>query len=100
MRGTLVCGVNDSEAGRSALELAVELSERLGLRLVLAYVRDGYGAGGDRDGAESMMTAAVRERAEQALAQLGDDYGVAESADRRSGVGDAASSRARRRCLF
>jgi hypothetical protein len=41
MRGTLVCGVNDSDDGRRALELAVALSERLGLRLVLAHISDG-----------------------------------------------------------
>ena len=44
MRGTLVCGVNDNDDGRAALEMAVELSERLGLRLVLAHARDGHRA--------------------------------------------------------
>ena len=34
MRGTLVCAVNENDDGRAALEMAVELSERLGLRLV------------------------------------------------------------------
>jgi hypothetical protein len=40
MQGTLVCAMTDEE-NRTVLETAVELSERLGLRLVLAYVRDG-----------------------------------------------------------
>src|SRR3954454_20293668 len=35
MRGTMICGVDDSDEGRGAVELGVELSERLGLRLVL-----------------------------------------------------------------
>jgi hypothetical protein len=38
MRGTMVCSVTDTEEGRRALQLAVELSGRLGLRLVLAHV--------------------------------------------------------------
>ena len=33
MRGTLVCGVDDNDDGRAALDLGVELSDRLGLRL-------------------------------------------------------------------
>ena len=41
MRGTIVCGVKDSEEGRGALAVAAELSQRLGLRLVLAHVADG-----------------------------------------------------------
>ena len=41
MQGTIVCGVADTAEGRRALELAAELSERLGLRLVLAHVADG-----------------------------------------------------------
>jgi hypothetical protein len=52
MRGTLICGVNDKDDGRAALEMAVELSDRLGLRLVLAYVRNGIEAiDADADGA-------------------------------------------------
>jgi hypothetical protein len=43
IRVTLVCGVNESDGGRSAVEMAVELSERLGLLLVLAHVSDGIG---------------------------------------------------------
>ena len=42
MRGTMVCGVSDSNEGRAAVELGVELSERLGLRLVLAHVVQGF----------------------------------------------------------
>ncbi len=41
MRGTIVCGVTDSDEGRVALVVAAELSERLGLRLVLAHVAEG-----------------------------------------------------------
>ena len=91
MRGTLVCGVSDNDDGRAALEMAVELSDRLGLRLVLAHARDGIGAtDGDVDGAESVSMKANREGAARLLARLAAEYGVADSAERRSGTGDAA----------
>jgi nucleotide-binding universal stress UspA family protein len=41
MQGTVLCGVDDSEAARGALKLAAELGDRLGLRLVVAHVVDG-----------------------------------------------------------
>ena len=41
MRGTLVCGVTDSEDAAGTVELAVELTQRLGMRLVLAHVAEG-----------------------------------------------------------
>jgi nucleotide-binding universal stress UspA family protein len=90
VRGTLVCGVNDSEDGRSALELAAALSERLGLRLVLAHISDGIApvAG---DGEESVSMKANREGAARLLARLAAEYGVADRAERRSGSGDAAT---------
>ena len=46
MRGTLVCAVTDGEESEDALALGAELSERLGLRLVLAHAVDGID--GDR----------------------------------------------------
>jgi nucleotide-binding universal stress UspA family protein len=92
MRGTLVCGITDNDDGRTALETAVGLSERLGLRLVLAYAREGIGpVAADADGAESVSMKANREGAARLLAQLASEYGVAESAERRSGTGDAAA---------
>lgn len=94
MRGTLVCVVTDGDDGRSALETAVELTERLGLRLVLAHASDGIGPlveGGDENGAESVSMRANREGAARLLARLAAEYGVAESAERRSGTGDVAA---------
>ena len=91
MRGTVVCGVSDYEDGRQALETAVELSERLGLRLVLAHVSNGIASlGGDLDGAESVSMKASREGAARLLHSLATEYGVVDSAERRSGTGDAA----------
>jgi nucleotide-binding universal stress UspA family protein len=92
MRGTLVCAVDDSDDGRRALEIAVELSEHLGLRLVLAHVSDGIGpTAADADGAESVSMKAKRQGAARLLARLAADYGVADSAERRLGTGDAAA---------
>src|SRR5918999_779963 len=90
MRGTLVCGITDNDDGRTALETAVELSERLGLRLVLVYARAGIGPVA-ADGVESVSMKANREGAAHLLARLASEYGVAESAERRSGTGDAAA---------
>jgi nucleotide-binding universal stress UspA family protein len=92
--GTLVCAVNENDDGRAALEMAVELSERLGLRLVLAYARDGIGpvaADADGDGAESVTMKANREGAARLLRRLAAEYGVADRAEHRSGTGDAAA---------
>ncbi len=90
MRGTLVCGITDKDDGAQAVETAVELSERLGLRLVLAYAREGIALVA-ADGAESVSMKANREGAARLLARLASEYGVAESAERRSGTGDAAT---------
>ena len=92
MPGTIVCGVMDSEAGRGALAVAADLSERLGLRLVLAHVADGItplevnGAG-----SESVTTRAGREGAARLVARLAAEHGVARSAEQRSAVGDPAA---------
>jgi nucleotide-binding universal stress UspA family protein len=92
MHGTLVCAVNDSDDGRTALEMAVELSGRLGLRLVLAYVSDGIplSENGDEEGAESVSMKANRDGAARLLARLAAEHGVANRAERRFGTGDAA----------
>ena len=99
MRGTLLCGMTEADDGRDVLELGVELSERLGLRLVLAHVTEGIptiaGGGsdgeGDQDKNESVTMKANREGATRRLAQLAHEYGVASSAERRVAVGDPAT---------
>jgi nucleotide-binding universal stress UspA family protein len=92
MRGTILCGVNDSEAGRGALELASELGDRLGLRLVVAHVADGIPpVGGDSNGEESVSTRARREGAARLVARLAAEHGLAGSAEQRSAVGDPAA---------
>jgi nucleotide-binding universal stress UspA family protein len=92
VRGTLVCAVNDSDDGRRALELAVVLSERLGLRVVLAHISDGIAPVADHDdGEESVSMKASREGAARLLARLTAEYGIADRAEHRSGSGDAAA---------
>lgn len=92
MHGTIVCGVVDSDEGRTALASAVELSRRLGLRLVLAHAGGGIAPlAADPDGAESVSMRADRQGAEKLVARLAAEHGVAQSAERRVGMGDAAT---------
>ena len=92
MRGTMICGVDDSEEGRGAVEMGVELSERLGLRLVLAHVAQGfYSHDAAEDGSESVAMRGDRIQAERLLVRLAEEYGITETAERRWGVGDRAA---------
>jgi len=92
MPGTMVCSVSDSEEGRRALEAAVELSERLGLRLVLAHVARGITLHEDGGKAgESVSMKANREGGARLLARLASEYGVGDRAERRVAVGDEAA---------
>jgi nucleotide-binding universal stress UspA family protein len=92
MRGTIVCGVTDTHEGRQALATAVEVSERLGLRLVLAHDAEDIGAlDGHVDGDEGVTMKGDREGAARLLARLAAEYDLAERADCRVAVGDAGS---------
>jgi nucleotide-binding universal stress UspA family protein len=92
MRGTIVCGVTDTDEGREALATAVEVGERLGLRLVLAHVAEGIAvSNGHADGGESVTMKGDREGATRLLARLVDEYDVAERAECRVAVGDTGS---------
>ncbi|HEX6460389.1 MAG TPA: universal stress protein [Thermoleophilaceae bacterium] len=80
--GTIVCGVGRSRGARDALQVAGALSERLGLRLVVAHVapdRVRARSGEDLIG-EMAAVAAVREPPDQRVA-IGDRaLGLAEIA--------------------
>jgi nucleotide-binding universal stress UspA family protein len=92
VRGTIVCGVTDSDEGRGALAVAAELSQRLGLRLVLAHVADGIAPlDVNGEGSDSVTSRADREGAARLVARLAAEHGVAGSAEQRSAVGDAAT---------
>ena len=89
MRGTIICGVTDTEAGRGALALGAQVSDRLGLRLVLAHVADGLPPRVNGD--ENVTTRARREGAARLVARLAAEHGVAGRAELRSAVGDPAA---------
>jgi nucleotide-binding universal stress UspA family protein len=92
MRGTIVCGVTDSDEGRGALVVAAELSERLGLRLVLAHVAETIAPlDVNVEGNESVTTRADREGAARLVARLAAEHGVGGNAEQRSAVGDPAA---------
>jgi nucleotide-binding universal stress UspA family protein len=92
MRGTLVCGLTDGEDAVGTVGLAVELSQRLGMRLVLAHVAEGFAANIDGvDVEESVTMKGNRVGAERLLGQLAADHGVTETAERRIAIGEPAT---------
>jgi len=94
MQGTLLCGVTDTEEGLDAAPMAAELSKRLGLRLVLAHVEDGFEPIGEEgDSTESVSMRGSRERAARVVARLAAESG-ADDAVQRAAVGDPARSSA------
>lgn len=93
MQGTLICGVTDTDDGRTALKLALELCERLALRLVLVHVAEGIEAanGNAEDGYESVSMRNDRVGAARLLTRLADEYRIGDAAERREAVGDPAT---------
>ena len=92
MRGTLVCGVTDGEDAVGTVGLAVELTQRLGMRLVLAHVAEGLAPiSNGVDVEESVSMKADRVGAERLLDRLAAEHGVAETAQRRIAVGQPAT---------
>jgi nucleotide-binding universal stress UspA family protein len=92
MAGTVLCAITDGEEGRGAVEVAAELSDRLGLRLVLAHVASGISPiGGDAADNESVTMRGDREGAARLVARLAAEHGLAQRAEQRHGVGDPAA---------
>jgi len=89
MQGTLVCAVADGAGNDDAVAQSVAVSERLGLRLVLAHVVDGIAGLDDGDG-ESITMKGNRVAAEHRLEELARDHALDETAARRVAVGDPA----------
>jgi nucleotide-binding universal stress UspA family protein len=90
MHGTLVCAVSDGAENDDAVAQSVALSERLGLRLVLAHAVDGIAGFGNGDG-ESITMKGNRVAAERRLEELVRDHAIGEGAARRVAVGDPAA---------
>jgi nucleotide-binding universal stress UspA family protein len=91
MPGTVLCAITDREEGRGAVEVAAELSDRLDLRLVLASVASGISPIGDAEDNESVTMRGDREGAARLVAWLAAEYGLAQRAEQRHGVGDPAA---------
>jgi nucleotide-binding universal stress UspA family protein len=89
MQGTLVCALTSDAANDDAVAEAAAISERLGLRLVLAHVVDGI-AGLGNGGDESITIKAERKAAERRLADIVRQHDLDEGAERRVAVGDPA----------
>jgi nucleotide-binding universal stress UspA family protein len=89
MNGTLVCAVTYGTENEDAVAQAAEVSERLGLRLVLAHVADSI-PGGNGAG-ESVTMKADRKAAERRLEELARDYDLDTGAERRVALGDPAT---------
>lgn len=84
--GTVVCGVTETDDGRTAVELARALVARLGLRLVLVHVVDGVPPGTD----ESLSARQRRTGAERILGEIATDAG--DGTETRVVVGNRANS--------
>jgi nucleotide-binding universal stress UspA family protein len=89
MHGTLVCAITDGAENDDAVAQALAVSERLGLRLVLAHVVDGIPALGNGED-ETITMKGDRVAAERRLRDLAQDHDLA-SAERRIAVGDPAT---------
>ena len=90
MQGTLICAITDGAENNDAVAQATTISERLGLRLVLAHVVDGIAPLGN-GGEESITMKGDRVAAERRLAELAREHGIDASAERRVAVGDPAT---------
>jgi nucleotide-binding universal stress UspA family protein len=86
MAGTVLCGVTDSAEGHAAAQLAGALSERLGLRLVLAHVVDGVRV----DVEESLTALQGRKGGERALRAIARGLGLDTRVELRLAHGDRA----------
>ena len=84
--GTIVCGVTEAPADRSAAELARALVARLGLRLVLVHVLDGV----PPDTHESLTARQRQAGAEHVLDAMARDIG--DGTERRVVVGGRAEA--------
>lgn len=85
MVGTVVCGVTDTREGRDAAQLAKALSDRLGLRLVLAHAIDL-----PRGAQDSLTGRQQRRGAEHALAEIARDLGDGDEVALRIELGEPA----------
>lgn len=92
MNGTMLCSVADADEGRSVLELGLELSERLGMRLVLAHVAERLAPiDPDREGSGRVTMKGEQRGGERFLTNLARQCGAHHGVECRVAVGDPAS---------
>jgi nucleotide-binding universal stress UspA family protein len=89
-RGTLLCAVTAGEESGHAVELGLALSERLGLRLVLAHAVPNANGRNHRTAAQE-RSSREHGRAEQRLARVAGEHGVGNHVERRVALGDPAA---------
>jgi nucleotide-binding universal stress UspA family protein len=85
----IICGLDDSTGAVEALRVASVLSVDFDVRLVLAHVAGGWGAGAD----ESLTTSQARRGGDQLLERTAREHNLA--AERRVEVGEPAEALAR-----
>lgn len=90
MNGTIVCGVDETDEGRAALDHAVELARRLEMRLVVAHVGEvkvpfSSVAG---DGMQDDVYWREREAAILLVDRVAREAGLAPDVERRVSLGD------------
>lgn len=90
MHGTLLCAVTDGAENDDAVAQAIAVSERLGLRLVLAHVVPGITTLHNGDD-ESVTMKGDRTLAERRLEELARGHDLDERAERRVAVGEPAT---------
>src|SRR5918995_197152 len=90
--GVLVCCVDDSDGARAALGVGRRLAEQLGLDLMLLHVEpmtEAPGVSAAPAGQERLVEAELRD-AEELLAQLAQEAGLAADVARRVEIGPTA----------
>ena len=85
--GTIVCAVDASAGAAEAVRRAIELSEGLRLRLVLAHVASGHRLVEGYAGVNGRL---AREGAERLLERVVQRHGLQDKAERRAEVGTPA----------
>src|SRR4051812_32938671 len=94
LAGTLVCGVDDSDGANAAVDLALDLGSRLGVRVVLAAVGDAIVDEHGRP-VESLTTRAARDGARRLLERIARERDLGAAVTLRYDLGEPAAGLAR-----
>jgi nucleotide-binding universal stress UspA family protein len=89
--GTIICAVDETDGVDAAVEVAGELAERFGARILLVSVADGYGFGLGIEGGGSVSERQARARARRRLDRLVAEHELPDE-EHRIAVGDPVES--------